>query len=670
MIGAARSVSMMALTLVATATPVRAAEIPLESFAKHEQYENVKISPNGEYLAVTAIVGDRTVLSLVQLADMKGKNLAARDGAQISDFYWASPDRVMYTIGERVGGFDRPQANGELYTVKGDGSEAAIVFGYRAGPASTLASHIKQATPDYAWGDLIAPLRDQPNYALISSYPLNGPDHGASFTGAFPEVYKIDLRNGNKTLVTTSPLRRAEFIADHAGVVRFAYAEDSDQMRKVYYRASASAEWEQVWDEGKNPDGFMPIMFDRTNKNVYVHCGRGAVGGICSWDTATRKLATLWTGKDSSEAQLLETFDRLDAFAIRTNQGRPSVVLLDKSAPEATLLITLMKQFPGESIVFTSATTDGKKAVFLAHADADPGAFYLYDADKKKASLLFNSQPWFKPEQLASMEPVTLKARDGLDLHGFLTRPQGKETAKNLPTVVLVHGGPYGIRDRWAFDSEVQLLASRGYAVMQVNFRGSGGYGLDFEKAGYREWGGKMQDDVTDATRWAITQGIADPERICIFGASYGGYAALEGAVKEPDLYQCAVGYVGVYDLRLMHSRGDTTQSAYGVNYLKLVLGENETDLWNRSPMAHLDALKAKVMLVVGGEDKRVPPIQGNNLHNELLKRGVAHEWVYESNEGHGFYNEAHTRAMYEKLVAFLDRNIGAGAAPGASAGK
>lgn len=666
----ARNVFTTIFFVIVGMAGVGAAEIPLENFAKHAQYNEVKISPSGEYLAVTAVVGDRTVLGLIRLADMQGKNLNAREGSQISEFYWASLDRVIYTIGERVGGYDRPIANGELYAVKGDGTDAAILFGYRAGKVNFTASHIKQAEPEYALGSFIAPLREQPNFALISSYPLNGPGHSDSFIGAFPEAYKIDLRSGSKTLLTTSPLRRADFLADHAGVIRFAYGRDNDQMRKVFYRASANAEWEQVWDEGKDGEGLLPIMFDRGNENVYVNCGRGGLGGICRWDTKTRKLATLWTAKDSSEAVLLATFDGQDAFAIRTNQGRPSFVLLDKSAPEASLLVTLMKQFPGESVAFTSASLDGKKVVVWVYADADPGAYYLYEADKKKVSKLFDRQPGFRPEQLASMEPFVLKARDGLDLHGFLTRPLGKESEKKLPTVVLVHGGPYGIYDEWGFDNEVQMLASRGYAVLQVNYRGSGGYGLAFEKAGYREWGGKMQDDVTDATRWAIAQGVADPKRICIVGGSYGGYAALEGAVKEPDLYQCAIGDAGIYDLRLMHSRGDTTQSSKGVNFQKLVLGEDEADLWNRSPIAHLDALKAKVMLVVGGEDKRVPPIHGNNLHNELLKRGVAHEWIYESNEGHGFYSEAHTRALYEKMLAFLDRSIGTGATTGAATAK
>jgi dipeptidyl aminopeptidase/acylaminoacyl peptidase len=299
----------------------------------------------------------------------------------------------------------------------------------------------------------------------------------------------------------------------------------------------------------------------------------------------------------------------------------------------------------------------------LVESDTDPGQFFLYDAEARKLTFLLARRPWIKPEQMAPMEPVLLKARDGLPLHGYLTRPPGKSDAKHLPLVVFVHGGPYYIRDAWGYDSDVQALASRGYAVLQVNYRGSGGYGDAFVRAGFRQWGGTMQDDVTDATRWAIAEGIADAGRICIFGGSYGGYAALEGATRETDLYRCAIGYVGVYDLRLMYSRGDIPQSMFGENYLKMVLGEDESILWDRSPIAHLDRLKAKVMLIVGGADRRVPPVQGENLHSALNKAHVEHEWLYQRTEGHGFYDEKHREELLASVMAFLDRNIGASAA-------
>lgn len=659
-----RSRTLPVLMLCTCASALPAAEVPVTDFTRHEQYLTVKISPNGEYLAATAVVGGQIVLELINTADMRPRALRPREGDDIAGYWWVAPDRLMYTEGLHLGGIDRPVPSGELYSVKADGTGAALLFGFRAGRAaaeSRTATLIKKQTADMASGDLIAPLRDDPLHALIASYAWNGPGHSAASLGAHPEAYRIDLRDGKKTLITTAPLRDAEFLADHTGAIRFAIGMDIDQFRKVWYRDAQGGDWQLLNDESKQHERFTPLMFDRSNASVYVNCGSADdLGGVCRWDVATRKQEVLWRASDSAASQLLPTDDELDTFAIRSMPGRPAVTLLDKNAPEAALLVSMMKQFPGEDVVPTGASHDGKKTVFFVHADVDPGVFYLYDADKKKAVELFQSRPWIKPEQMASKEPVTFKARDGLGLHGYITRPPGKESAKQLPTVVLVHGGPYGIRDTWSFDPAVQLLASRGYAVLQVNYRGSGGYGDAFVRAGYREWGGKMQDDVTDATHWAIDQGIADAKRICIYGSSYGGYAAMEGVVKEPDLYKCAIADAGVYDLRLMYARGDTTQTLFGENFLKMILGEDQAELTARSPITQLDRLKASVMLIAGGADTRVPAVQGENLHNALVQRKVDHEWIYERTEGHGFYTEEHVTAMFEKMLAFLDRQIGA----------
>lgn len=652
------------IPLLATGISTPAAEVPVADFARHPQYLSAKVSPNGEHLAATAVVGGQIVLELITTADMRPHVLRPREGDDIVGYWWVAPDRVMFTEGAHLGGIERPVPTGELFSVKADGSDAALLFGFRAGGSSAnsrTATLIKKQSADMASGELIAPLRDDPLHALIASWEWNGPGHSASALGAYPEAYRIDLRDGKKTPVTTAPMRNAEFIADHNGAIRFAQGVDADQSRKVWYRDAQGGDWQLLHDQGKRHERFTPLMFDRSNAAVYVICdGANGVGGVCRWDAATRRQDVLWSAADSATIELLPTADGLDAFAIRSMPGRPAVTLLDRNAPEAALLVGMMKQFPGEEIIPTSASHDGRRTVYFAHADVDPGVFYLYDADTKKTVELFQMRPWIKPEQMARKEPVALKARDGLGLHGYVTRPPGKESAGQLPMIVLVHGGPYGMRDTWSFDPEVQLLASRGYAVLQVNYRGSGGYGDAFTVAGYREWGGRMQDDVTDATRWAIEQGIADPKRICIYGTSYGGYAAMEGVVKEPDLYTCAIADAGVYDLRLMYTRGDTRQTLFGENYLKMVLGGDPAELAARSPITQLDRLKASVMLIVGGADTRVPAVQGENLHNALLQRKIDHEWIYERTEGHGFYAEAHVTQMFEKMLAFLDRQIGA----------
>jgi dipeptidyl aminopeptidase/acylaminoacyl peptidase len=384
------------------------------------------------------------------------------------------------------------------------------------------------------------------------------------------------------------------------------------------------------------------------------------VGAVCLWDVASQKLqGPIWTNPEVTPNSLVESLDGRSVVGVRSMPGMPAVTPLVAGADTIKVIVGFSARFPGESVDVVSSTDDGSKAVVLVSSDADPGTYYLWDVASGKGSVLLQRAPWIHPAAMAVTQPVDFKARDGLALHGYLSMPPGQEDARHLPLVVLVHGGPFGIRDTWGYDPYVQMLATHGYAVLQVNYRGSGGYGFGFMHAGYREWGGRMQDDVTDATAWAIAQGIGDAGRVCIFGGSYGGYAALEGATREPDLYRCAIGYVGVYDLPLMYARGDIPQSMMGTSYLHDALGDDRKVMSAHSPINQLDRLKAQVMLVVGGVDKRVPPVQGENLHRALLDRHVAHEWLYQADEGHGFYSEAHRAELFSRIVAFLDRNIG-----------
>ncbi|HWU71805.1 MAG TPA: prolyl oligopeptidase family serine peptidase, partial [Pseudoxanthomonas sp.] len=239
--------------------------------------------------------------------------------------------------------------------------------------------------------------------------------------------------------------------------------------------------------------------------------------------------------------------------------------------------------------------------------------------------------------------------------YGYLTRPAGKENGA-LPLVVLPHGGPFSVFDAWGFDDESQMLAEAGYAVLRVNFRGSGNYGRDHLQSGAKEWGKAMQDDLTDATRWAVAQGIADPARMCIYGSSYGGYAALMGVAKEPDLYRCAVGYVGVYDLERVYR--DTRDSRSSRVWLGDWLGERDA-LAGVSPVNLAARIKAPVFLAAGGRDERAPIEHSKKMEKALKTAGVPVETLYYDSEGHGFYNEAHRREYYVRLLDFLSRYLG-----------
>jgi dipeptidyl aminopeptidase/acylaminoacyl peptidase len=322
------------------------------------------------------------------------------------------------------------------------------------------------------------------------------------------------------------------------------------------------------------------------------------------------------------------------------------------------MLQRLQLSFPGELVAPVSASTDGSKLVLYVYSDRDPGAYYLFDTKTVKASLIGGLFDRIDPEEMGERRPITFKARDGKTLHGYLTIPPAR-AAKSLPMIVLPHGGPIGIADTWRWDADAQLLATHGYGVLQINFRGSGGYGSDFEEAGHQAWDSVMIDDITDGTRWAIAQGIADGKRVCIYGASYGGYAALMSAEREPDLYRCTVGYAGVYDLKLLRSESDATESRQGRKAFDVFVGASPERLQKASPITYVDRLKAAVMIVHGTEDQRAPFTQAKALRKALDARHYPYEWLEKSGEGHGFYNPENRAEFYTRLLAFLDKNIG-----------
>jgi dipeptidyl aminopeptidase/acylaminoacyl peptidase len=293
------------------------------------------------------------------------------------------------------------------------------------------------------------------------------------------------------------------------------------------------------------------------------------------------------------------------------------------------------------------------------YADREPGGYYVMNlATRQVAPMMFRAD-WLDPNRLGQTRDLTFKARDGRTIPVLLTLPPGSD-GKNLPMVVHPHGGPFGVIDNWAYDPTVQVMASHGYAVLQVNFRGSGGYGREHETSGYKQWGLAMQDDLTDATRWAIAEGYAARDRICIFGASYGGYAALMGVAKEPDLYRCAIGQVGVYDMGKFKF-DDAMRGDFFRRYHEEAT--NDGDLGPISPARLAAQIKVPVFLSTGKEDPRVPYEHTEIMEAALKKAGVPVESQYFKTEGHGIYKLENRRDFYARLLSFLHKHIG-GRAP------
>lgn len=624
----------------------------IEDFIRKQKFEDIKISPTGEYYAASVRVERKTALAILRRSDNKvmASMSIPGDRTHVDDFWWVNADRVLLSTAEKIGALEAPQPTGELYAVNVDGGKGGILVGqsFRGeGPGTRIQPRKVEHVAAFLVDDLPGNDKD----VIISVSPFTA--------DPFTRIEKMDVYTGRRMPITQAPVRNAEFFTDNAGKVRFASGEDIDLSKRLYYREPDGNEWKLVSDTGQSGIAQYPLGFSADDKIVYLQIEQEqGPDAIVAWDIAADKKTEVFRD-DNTDPTPIYVEGKL--YGVRLMDGLPRTHFFDPQSAVAKLYRKLEKAFDGQRVEITSMTADGKTALVLVNGDRNPGDFFIFDSTNNKADRLLGRKEWLDPRQVAEVKPVSFKSRDGLDIHGYLTVPVGGE-AKNAPLIVYIHGGPFGIYDAWGFDQDTQILAAHGYAVLQVNFRGSGNHGRAFYLAGKRQWGGKMQDDITDATRWAIQQGIADPKRICLYGASYGGYASLMGVAKEPDLYRCAAGYVGVYDLPTMHADGDIRDRASGRTYLNEWVGPKE-DIASVSPTRLASRIKVPVFLAAGGEDERAPIQHTEMMEKALRNAGVPVEAVYYPTEGHGFYKLENEREFYFKLLSFFQKHLG-GRAP------
>lgn len=626
----------------------------IEPFTRLDNFTRIKISPDGKYLALSVPIEDHTSLVILDAATLKQVSVfAMAEKTHVQHFWWVNPERLLISVAIKDGTLDTPVSTGELFATNADGKDRDLLFGFRA-QSNETGTRINRARRENASADLIDDLPDDPDHVVIAVTPWSGGAGEESFTS----IERMDVRSGHRIRLGTTPLRSAEVMTDHHGQTRLAYGLGSDAQNRMYYRDSDTAPWLLINDENVSHRGMWPLGFSADDSMVYVESSEASgPDSIQRFDVAKRVLMPFLQDKTVDPAGLLYADgDREVPIGVIYDDGKPRVTYFDPDSSAARSHRSLMASFGGQFVQPVSSTADGQTVLVETYSDRNPGDVYRFEKSSKKATLLLSHREWFDPDKMAEQRQFDFKARDGMTVHGYLTLPHGSD-GKALPMVVYPHGGPFGIFDDWRFDTDAQLMAAHGYAVLQVNYRGSGNYGQDFLQAGYRQWGGKMQDDVTDATRWAIGSGVADKARVCIYGGSYGGYAALMGVAKEPALYRCAVGYAGVYDLDLMYGQGDLRRFVKGENYLKMTLGTQ--NLADASPVHMANQIKVPVFLVAGGEDQRVPVIHTKNMESALKKAGVPVQTLIYPNEGHGFYDRAHVAEFDRQLLEFLNKNIG-----------
>ena len=657
-LGALVATLIQADVLAQTAAAPASGPIPLEHFTKFDEFGGVKISPDGEFLAVlTGKYGRSTIL----FTDLKAKKIVSGirtpDDCEIDEFHWISPTRLIYMIAQRQRGRVQPTPTGEIYAVNRDGSGSRQVYGYRAGER-TIDTHIKKREASYATPELLSSLKNDPNHILIAEYPWRSVTNGWIFNpDAKPLIARLDAYSGAKKQLDMAPLAGASLLQDHDDNVRFAIGRNEHQDLAVSWKPQPNSEWTGFELKGFRDESVVPRRFSVDNRSVYLTGMRegDTYDALYRLDLQTQQLEKVHGFAANDVDVVITDFADSELVGVSGYAQRQTDFWLLKDNPAAQTYQALHRAFPNQRVNVTSTSDDGRAAIVFVDSDVNPGDYYLFDPVTKRAEFLRAGRIWIEPKQMRPKEPIVLKARDGMELHGYVTRPAGDGPH---PLVVMPHGGPHGVRDWWEFDPEVQLLANRGYAVLQVNYRGSGGYGRDFEAAGYGEWGAKMQDDVTDATRWAIEQKIAPADRTCIYGISYGGFAALMGAAREPDLYRCAIGYAGVYDLELMWESGDVPDSRYGRAYLERALGTDVAKLRAQSPVYNAQNIKAPVLLIHGKADERADYEHAQRMKAALEKNKKKVEWLALGREGHGVYDEESRREVYERILQFLDANL------------
>lgn len=472
------------------------------------------------------------------------------------------------------------------------------------------------------------------------------------------DVYRVDVRTGAYSLVARNPGGVLEWTTDHAGKVRGALAADGSN-QVVLYRPTENSPWRALVTTDFRIM-VRPEFFDFDNRSLFALSNRGRDRqALVKIDPARPEIEkVVWEHPSVDLDRVTYLRARQKLATVEFHDALPGRHIFDRQTQQT--FDQLHRRLPDYSIEFQGITDNEEQMVLLAYNDRTEGTYYLWHKKNETLTQLAVVNPKLPEAAMAPMRPIRYQSRDGLEIHGYLTLPVGKEP-KNLACVVNPHGGPWH-RDKWGFNAEVQFLAHNGYCVLQMNFRGSTGYGRRFWEASFGQWGLKMQDDITDGVKWLTEQGIADPKRIGIYGASYGGYATLAGISYTPDLYAAAVDYVGVSNLTtFLNSIPPYWEPMRRQMYAMVGNPEDPQDkarLVATSPVFHTEKIKTPLFVAQGARDPRVNKAESDQIVEALRKNGVSVEYMLKDNEGHGFNNEENSLDFYRTMITFFKRHI------------
>lgn len=605
------------------ASPLK--QYSVRDFFRNPEQSGFQISPNGKYISfMQPWKGRMNIFVRTVGSDAAPLRITSEEARDISGYFWKGDDHILFA--KDFGGDE----NFHVVSVGRDGKG------------------LKDLTPyPKVRAQIVDDLEDNKDEILVS--------HNKRDPEVF-DVYRVNVKSGAEKLVAKNPGNIQGWITDHDGKVRAATTSDGVNT-SLLYRATESAPFKTVLTTSFK-DSVDPLFFTFDNKKLYVSSNLGR----------DKKAIVILDPETAKEEQLLYENPEVDVEGLAYSKKRKVLTEISYTTwktqykfldPQSEALHkTLQEKLPGYEVITQSHTKDESTWIVAAYNDRTQGSRYLFDSKSGTLTKLADINPAIAEKDMAEMKPVQYKARDGLVINGYLTLPLGKDP-KNLPVIVNPHGGPW-VRDVWGYNPEVQLLANRGYAVLQMNYRGSTGYGRQFWEASFKQWGKTMQDDVTDGVQWLVQQGIADPKRVAIYGGSYGGYATLAGVTFTPDLYAAAVDYVGVSNMFTFMK----TIPPYWKSFLDQMyemVGDPVKDkelLTAVSPALHTDRIKTPLFVAQGANDPRVNKAESDQIVESLRKRGVPVEYMVKDNEGHGFHNEENRFDFYTAMEGFLAKHL------------
>jgi len=622
-----------ASSAAAAAPSAPAARLSIEALARPPYLSSPVLSPDGNRIAARLTVDDRNWIGIWDLRagpDARPR-LFSQSSFDLRWLRWAGSNRLLVGIEvvHEEDGLEIPLTR--ILTVD--------VTSWAGRPLETGRGIL---------GDDVIFIDPQGAYILVSAQ---------ASADQYPDVRRIDLASGEARVVQRWRTGVWDWFADRSGVVR-AGVDYSDGRITLLYRAGPDEDLRRIDSRRYPQDGSVieTIRFlDNSDRGVVVTnavTGRFAVYHY-DFATDTRGEAIFEHERVDVTTPIVGADGRVDGVAYEDDRLRFHWI-----DPELRRLqASLDRALPGKINVILGRTDEGPRLLIWSGAADDPGTYYLFDRQARRLDPFATPHAQLAGHSFALVRPISFRSRDGIDIPGYLTLPPGRPE-QGLPLVLMPHGGPFA-RDSWEFDPWVQFLASRGYAVLQANFRGSTGYGRAYVERGFGQWGSGMIDDLEDGVDWLAGRGVIDPGRVCIMGASYGGYAALWAPIRNPGRYRCAVSFAGVADVRAMlrYDRRRFAAPRYSREWRRRVEGEARTDLDAISPLRQAARLRTPVLIAHGERDTNVPPSQSRNLVRALTRTGAAVESVFYREEGHGFARPQDSADFLRRVEAFLARH-------------